>query len=1017
MTSSQTSASHPTAIYDQLLDEQCSETSLIAPGYIQPHGVLLVLQAPQLTIRQLSANAPSWLGRPTADLLDHSLEQVLSATQYQRVLHHLNQVYAGLGTPFELRLKAGNEATPHSQRRSFRCQLHAIADGVLLEMEPLQSRPQFSGMSLYHRLQAAIVELRQSHSLDDLAQRLTHTVANLTGFDRVMVYQFQADDHGVVIAETKRPEIESYLGLHYPAFDIPKPSRQLFLRNWVRLIPHVQAPAVELVPADVEAPVDLSDAVLRGVSPYHIEYLQNMGVAATMTLSLITEQRLWGLIACHHYEPKAVDHEVRKTCELLGQLASIELMHQQSRELNHYQQQVKVIQADLQQAFLETPNFIETVLTSHGSQLLELVHAQGAAILIDDQLTLMGITPSEAEVRSLVDWLVEQRTDDHLFATHQLAHQYPPANRYQAQASGLLAVSICLGSDAQRSYHLLWFRPEQIQTVNWAGNPQTALQRDDELGQLKLCPRHSFMLWQEIVQGQALPWQPVELAAAQEMYNTLMLAVLEFSQAALVAEAERAAVANQAKSQFLAKMSHELRTPLNAILGFTQVMLRDDSVPHDLRDSLDIIGRSGEHLLTLINDVLEMSKIEAGQLEVNRSCFSLSDLLQSMHQLFALKAAEKGVHFTFDLPAKAPQYICTDQAKLRQILINLLSNAIKFTDHGQIRLSVTWSLEPDLAHPPEPIPLALALAVTDTGCGILPDEQATIFEAFRQTQQGRDFQGTGLGLAISRQFARLLGGDITLRSTEAGSTFTCHIVVHPATAIVLDPQPRPQYIEALAPDQPTYGILIAEDTFANRLLLQRLLTNLGFEVRTAEHGKDAVQQWQTWHPALILMDIQMPQLDGLAATRQIRQAEAQQQRSPTPIIALTAYAFESDRDQCLAAGCNDYLAKPFAPEVLFEKIAGQLQVRYRYQEPSALALPDPAMFQPLRRQDLARLPAAWRHAACEAALDLDDAILHQLVQQISPDHPAIGTKLTQLLDNFQFDEIALLTGPQAEEQP
>ncbi len=398
------------AAYEQRLNEQCSAASLIAPGYIQPHGLLLVLQAPGLTIRHLSANAPAWLHLSEAELIGQPLQQILSASQYQRVLHHLNQVYAGLGTPFELRLKAHHQMTPTPPRQSFRCQLQAIADGVLLELEPLHPRSSFNGVSLYHRLQATLLELRQSTDLHDLAQRLTQTIAHLTDFDRVMVYQFQPDDHGVVIAETKRPDRESYLGLHYPAFDIPPASRQLFLRNWVRLIPDVQAAPVPLLPPDADHAIDLSDSVLRGVSPYHIEYLQNMGVAATMTLSLITEQRLWGLIACHHYQPKTVDYEMRHTCELIGQLASIELMHQQSRGRHHYQQQVRAIQAELQRAFATTPNFIEAVLTRHRDHLLTLVNAEGAAILIDDHLTLLGHTPPRCRC-AIASGLVSRAND------------------------------------------------------------------------------------------------------------------------------------------------------------------------------------------------------------------------------------------------------------------------------------------------------------------------------------------------------------------------------------------------------------------------------------------------------------------------------------------------------------------------------------------------------------------------------------------------------------------------------
>lgn len=762
--------------------EECSEATVYAPGYIQPHGVLLVLQEPDLKILQVSENIEQFFGIPARTVVGKSLHRLFPRLQVQQIAELLQQDDLDLCNPFELKL----------QSQTFRGNLSRTDQALIIELEPQQSAKKLHSIQFYHRLQSTILNLRGATSLNDLVQRLAQRVKALTGFDRVMIYRFAADDHGVVIAEEKESHLESYLGLHFPAIDIPTPARKLFLRNWVRQIPDVHYTPVRLIPTETfpEAePLDLSECVLRGVSPYHIEYLQNMGVAGSLTVSLIDDQRLWGLIACHHYSSKQVDYETRKTYEFLGQFASIEIVHQQERELSGYQTQVNMIQDKLQQAFLREPSFIQQVLTRNSSSLLHLVHAEGVAIALDGQISLMGQTPPLEAVQALLGWLAKLNQPE-FYLTDCLVRPYPSARTFKDTASGILAISIVLH---QKSYHIVWFRPEQIQTVHWAGNPQDAV-TIDELGNLHLCPHKSFELWKETVQETSLPWQVTEVEAARMMRNTLMLAVLEFSQIALEQAAERAAIANHAKSQFLAKMSHELRTPLNAILGFAQVMNHSPNIPAEFQEPVSIINRSGEHLLALINDVLEMSRIESGQLVLVERHFSLHRLLQSLQDMFALKAAQKGLTLLFEEDPDVPRYVCSDEAKLRQILVNLISNAIKFTTQGGVLIRVS-------AATPQPTergctcypnamlpchPLNLSFMVKDTGCGIDHRDWDAIFEAFTQTERGRHAEGTGLGLCISRQFARLMGGDITVQSTvDQGSTFTCQVTLHQPEAVEL----------------------------------------------------------------------------------------------------------------------------------------------------------------------------------------------------------------------------------------
>ncbi|MBG1264485.1 response regulator [Nostoc commune] len=992
--------------------EVCSDESVYAPGHIQPYGMLLMLQEPDLTILQISENVEQFFGLSAEELLGQPLRRLFSAAQVQRLTGYLAQNNLELCNPFELKTRRKVAQTDWQRKnQTFRATMHRMVDGLILELEPQQSIKSTHSIQFYQRLQAAIANIRNP---TNLTQSLAREVKAMTGFDRVLIYRFEADDSGVVIAQEEEKHLESYLGLHFLAVDIPAPARKLLFCNWMRFIPDINYTPARLIPTNhplTDTPLDLSHSGLRGVSPYHIEYLQNMGVAGSMTISLINDKGLWGLIACHHYSPKLVDYETRKACEFLGQFASIELVHQQERELDVSRTQVKAIQHELQQAFLHESNFIEQVLSRNTSQLLDLVHAQGAAILLDGHLTLVGQTPSVTQVHELVKWLVQHKGEQ-VFASNSLSRLYPKAEAFKDQASGILAISI-LSNHAQRaSYHIIWFRPQQIQTVNWAGNPQDAV-KINEIGEMQLCPRKSFEMWKETVRETSLPWEVAELEAATEMRNTLMLLVLEFSQKALEKAAEQAAIANHAKSQFLAKMSHELRTPLNVILGFTQLMNRSDTIPSEFQEDLGIISRSGEHLLTLINDVLEMSKIEAGRLQLTENSFDLHQLIHSIRDMVALKALEKGIDLRIQQHTSVPRYVYGDESKLCQILLNLLSNAIKFTITGSVtlRLQVFVNSLDSIQHSSfdsssdsKPI-ITLNLEVEDTGCGIAQSDMENVFEAFIQTEQGRHAQGTGLGLSISRQFARLMGGDITVQSTlNQESTFICKVLLSLVSSVDIIAPKITRTVIGLEPGQPTYRILVVEDFRENRQLLVRLLESVGFKVCAAENGNEAIALWSEWHPHLILMDIQMPGIDGYETTRQIRGREG---GKDVVIMALTSYAFEQDYITSIQAGCNDHITKPFLETILFDKIAHYLGVRYRYREEALPRLDQQTLLQKsLTAKDLQVMSPEWIIQVRQAALALKDAKLYNLIAQIPNQEQVLANSLKYLVDNFELEAIA-----------
>lgn len=460
----------------------------------------------------------------------------------------------------------------------------------------------------------------------------------------------------------------------------------------------------------------------------------------------------------------------------------------------------------------------------------------------------------------------------------------------------------------------------------------------------------------------------------------------------LVLARNAAEAANKAKSTFLAGMSHELRTPLNAILGFSNMMRNDAHLPENLRQYLDIINRSGEHLLTLINDVLEMAKIEAGRVQLENSPFDLGGLVRDVTDMMEVRAQEKGLQLLIDQSSEFPRYIVGDEARLRQILINLVGNAVKFTAHGGVTVRL-GTRRNHCAH--------LLIEVEDSGPGIAPEDQKRIFEPFVQLGEQRDSKGTGLGLTITRQFVQMMGGEITLESAlDKGSIFRVNLPLTAASeADIIKDEVLPQgNIIGLAPGQPEFRILIVEDQLENQLLLARLMESIGFQTRVAENGEQGLAIYQQWHPDLIWMDRKMPVMDGLTATRKIRTLPGGKE---VKIIAVTASAFQEERDQMLQAGMDDFVRKPYRFNEIYDCLARHLNVVYLRDTPPET----PTETARLTPELLAPLPAALRETLRTAVESLEVSAIAQAIREVGAIDKALGKLLSQYADQFNYPAI------------
>ncbi|MEN8447165.1 MAG: GAF domain-containing protein, partial [Cyanobacteria bacterium J06555_13] len=484
---------------------------------IQAYGVVLVLDPSTLKVLQASTNTSTEFYRPADEIIGQDLEDIFDPFQVEQIRIGLAGDNLDAINPIKTWVRRDGD-----DYQVFDAVFHRSKDGFLiLELEPAVTSDTIPFLSFYHLARASISQLKSTADLRAFCQVIVKEVRKVTGFDRVMLYQFDDDNHGEVLAEEKLDDMEPYLGLHYPESDIPQTARQMFLSNWIRVIPNATAAPVNLYPANNPVtgnPTDLTLSILRSAYPCHLEYLHNMGVASSMTISLMKDGRLWGLIACHHQTPKHVNYELRKACEFLGKVIFSEISTREEVADHAYQMQLGTAQSALIGSMTEADYFVDG-LTGTTPSLLDLAGASGAAVCFGNHWSLVGRTPAEEDLNQLVKWL-ESNSDDEVFYSDTLPQVYPDAHRFKAVACGLLAVSISKNS------YILWFRPEVIQTVNWGGDPNNAYEVTEADEGLKLSPRQSFSLWKETVQLTSLPWKSIEIQAVMGLRKAVVNIVL-----------------------------------------------------------------------------------------------------------------------------------------------------------------------------------------------------------------------------------------------------------------------------------------------------------------------------------------------------------------------------------------------------------------------------------------------------------------------------------------------------------
>ena len=725
----------------------CAQEPIHIPGSIEPHGVLLVADEPDLRVIQLSDNAKALFGQETASLLGKTLSDALVRSSFQ----HLQSEIQGRnidGQPIRLL-----DLSVTGQNGIFDATVHRF-DGLLyVELEPRAIEGLQPANASYSALTHMLTELRSAESLTDLCQRAAAYVRRLTGFDRVMVYRFLEDDSGSVIGEDRREDLSPYLGLRYPASDIPAQARQLYLRNPIRLKPEVGSSGAALVPAlnpVTRAPLDMSFCILRRMSPIHEEYLRNMGVAASMSLSIVKDHRLWGLIACHHSTPLHVTHSARIACEFLTEFLSSQIGAKEDAETREYQARLTSEGQRFEQLLRDSGNLVRLFAETPG-EALSVLDAGGAVLFSESRLLSVGQTPTLQQEEGLIEWLIEHQSEP-VFSTNRLQDHYPPAAAFAGTASGLLSIRVTKGG----RHFLMWFRPEVSTTINWAGNPEKPVQLNNE--GTRISPRQSFELWKQTVVGHASPWLAVERQYAASLRNVIAEVMLTHQNDEVTRLNAELSRSNIELDAFAYAASHDLQEPVRTIRLYAELVLRGgNAASAQAPQSLRAIMAATDRMTELIRGLLDYARI--GGLE-RMQCMSVSLEEILAVTLSNLRTAIEEQHAT--VTHEPLPHVCVDAARIGQVFQNLIGNALRYRSAESPRVHVRADVSG----------AECVVHVQDNGLGFDPSYSERIFEVFKRLH-GREVSGSGVGLAICRKIVEQHGGKIWAQSAEGqGSTFS-----------------------------------------------------------------------------------------------------------------------------------------------------------------------------------------------------------------------------------------------------
>lgn len=725
--------------------DTCENEPIHIPGGVQSHGFLIALDG-ELVVKYCSENIQEFLG-------------IKASTILGKPLHEIESLSNGPQQDLEALVRFSNQQDAVANQNGFSYQLNGQSFNIIIhfhngfhiiDFEPSISHLSYDLQSLVGR---SLSEILSDKKMENLLTNAAQQVKKIIGYDRVMVYRFHEDGHGEVVAEAKADHYESWLGLHYPASDIPKQARALYQINLVRLIADVNTTPSALVTNAVDGkavPLDLTHSTLRAVSPIHIQYLKNMGVHSSFSVSIMDHENLWGLIACHNYSPKFINFKERESAKLVGQVLSSAIsfraQEEDQQQATEHRQAVETLTR-----FLLRNIDVDEALTGQDNTLKDVVDCTGAALYFENKLRVTGDAPDKEFIEKLIDWLDERTYNEGFYMCHELSKDFPLAAKYRLTASGLLACR--LGKDLKE--YMLWFRPEVKTLVKWAGNPEKIVEKDEK-GMTHISPRNSFSEWLQQVELTATPWKRHELDAALSLRDEVNYAISrKANELRVMNEKLRAAYAEL--DSFSYTISHDLKNPLATIKSYSQLIKKGNNSMDRVMMMAERIDKGTQKMQMMIDEVLAYSKV--GQSKIQGRHIDMRTLLEELSNDLMVSSH----HTELSIEIGETPAVYGDELMILQVFSNVVGNAVKYSSKtASPKVSIKGNKEGT----------EVIYAISDNGIGIPADEQEGIFELFARASAGNDFEGTGVGLAIVKRILAKHEGNIWLSSTPGqGSVF------------------------------------------------------------------------------------------------------------------------------------------------------------------------------------------------------------------------------------------------------
>ncbi|MCC8411108.1 GAF domain-containing protein [Mucilaginibacter sp. UR6-1] len=723
----------------------CDREPIHIPGQIQPHGFLIVVDS-DFIIRYHSENVSDFIvGLPTR-LLGTPLDEVEYVLYPNEQTGYISQLITlGKNTktfeqinPFQFELNG----------RDYYMIIQPVNDLYLLEFEPVTAE---MSVDMQRMIGRSISEMLADKNLQNLLNNSAEQVKKVIGYDRVMIYRFAPDGHGEVIAEAKNHDLEPWLGLHYPATDIPRQARELYKLNFTRLIADVNSiPSKIFTLADGEPqPLDLTCSQLRAVSPIHIQYLKNMEVSSSFSISLLYKKELWGLIACHNYTPRYIDYKARESSKLIGQILSSALEFRQDEE-NQQLQDHLFNSVEKLSKHMQRSNSIEDALNAPDANVLDVTYAKGAVLIYENNTIKFGTVPADDDLARLLEWIKTDVTDT-FFCTDHLSAKYPAALAYKEVASGIIVSTI----SKEMGEYIIWFKPEQLQHITWAGNPEKPVEIDSN-GLLNISPRKSFEAWSETVTARSESWSNEEVKAVIRLKEELTYAINQKASAIRLLN-EKLKQAYEELDTFSFTISHDLKNPISVIKSYSQLLTRDASIRPEAQRVIDRIIDRADKMNYMINEVLDYSRIGRSEIDfVNvETAPMLNEIIKDLTMVYDSAKLQVTVGETPGVQG--------DPVMLSQVFSNLLSNAFKYSQRSDPQqVSIEGKATEN----------GILYQIKDNGLGIDIKQLPKIFELFNRTDNVKDIEGSGVGLAIVKRIVEKHRGKIWVDSEPGkGSTF------------------------------------------------------------------------------------------------------------------------------------------------------------------------------------------------------------------------------------------------------